>query len=100
MSAHTRKKLSCIVCIHQWQPLLEIAGQLNICQNITWLYQHELGFNNCITSKKPFFSDEHKANKRAFACAQEDWIIEDWSNVIWSNKLQFKIGKKSNKIRT
>ena len=54
---------------------------------------HDLGLNSCIAVKKSFLSDNHKAERLAFAKEHTHWILEDWSKVIWTNYTSFEIGK-------
>ena len=78
-------------------PLAEIGNTLPnpVCLQTLRKEVHDLGLNSCIAVKKPFLSDNHKAERLAFAKEHSHWTLEDWSKVIWTNEASFEIGKLS-----
>src|SRR4051812_10881516 len=42
-----------------------------------------------IKRKKPFLSEKHRQQRRAFALKYKDWTIEDWNKVVWSDESKF-----------
>ena len=80
-------------------PLAEIGNTLPnpICLRTLRKEVHDLGLNNYIAVKKPFLSNNHKAERLAFAKDHSHWTLEDWSKVIWTDEASFEIGKFSHK---
>ncbi|MBW0478425.1 hypothetical protein O181_018140 [Austropuccinia psidii MF-1] len=54
---------------------------------------HELGKQSCIAVKKPYLSPQHMQHRLDFARAHLHWTIADWSQVIWTDKSLFELGK-------
>ena len=76
-------------------PLAEIGNILPNPIDLQTLRKevHDLGLNSCIGVKKPFLSNNHKAERLAFAKEHSHWTLEDWSKVIWTDEASFEIGK-------
>jgi hypothetical protein len=56
-------------------------------------YTKNLGYNNCVPTKKFFFTNVQKAQRIAFIQAHIHWIIDDWKKYIIINRSSFEIGK-------
>ena len=49
------------------------------------------GLVSGVKKKKPYLSDSHRKARLAFAKKYENWTVDDWSKVIWSDESRFKI---------
>lgn len=50
------------------------------------------GFRRCVAVSKPFLSEAHKAKRLRWALEHQDWDIEDWYRVIWTDESAMRIG--------
>src|SRR3984957_13248717 len=44
------------------------------------------GLKAVAKKKKPFLSKRHKKERMDFALAHQDWTVEDWKKVVWSDE--------------
>ena len=61
------------------------------------LYRH--GFASRIAARKPYLMPRHRFNRLLFAKQHENWTIEQWSKVIWTDESSFEIGKNYRQVR-
>lgn len=61
-----------------------------MCMTLEW---------DVVATKKPFLSPKYIKGRFKFARRHLHWRVEDWSEVMWTDKLSFKIGKDSRQIR-
>jgi predicted transcriptional regulator len=59
----------------------------------------KLDFDSRIAVKKPYLNEKHIAQRLEFAKVHENWNVDDWSHVIWTDESSFEIGKFSRQIR-
>src|SRR3954447_18383408 len=39
-----------------------------------------------IKTKKPFLTERHRKERLDFALAHQNWTVEDWKTVVWSDE--------------
>ena len=44
------------------------------------------GMKSAVKTKKPFLSKKHRRERLDFAISHQDWTVEDWKRVIWSDE--------------
>jgi hypothetical protein len=59
---------------------------------------HKLGFHSCIAWHKPFLNEKQINNRPEFARVHQDWTVEDWKKVIWTDESSFEIGKNFRQV--
>lgn len=57
------------------------------------------GFRSCVAAKKPLLTDEHKRIRYIWCKEREDWTLEQWGRVIWSDESRFCLFKSDGKQR-
>ena len=55
-------------------------------------YLKAAGFFRFKARKKPFLSDKHKAARLKWAKEHQNWTLDDWSHVIWTDEATFETG--------
>ena len=65
---HNRRSLVRVMKRNRYAPLAEIGNTIPnpVCLRTLRKEVHDLGLNSCIVVKKPFLSDNHKAERLAF----------------------------------
>lgn len=81
------------------QHLTSLAAKYQVHHNTMRKYIRNLGFGNCIASKKPYLNLVQKATRLAFARKYKHWTEQDWYKVIWTDESSFELGKNSRQIR-
>jgi transposase len=81
-------------------PLCQITNQLTIKASETTVRNeiHKLGFHSRIARRKPFLNDKQINNRLKFARIHQDWTVEDWKKVIWTDESSFEIGKNFRQV--
>lgn len=51
----------------------------------------EAGLKGCKARKKPWLSDNNKKNRLKWALRHQNFTVEDWSNVVWSDESNFEV---------
>ena len=46
----------------------------------------QAGMKSAVKKKRPFLSKHHQKQRLDFAIAHQDWTVEDWKRVIWSDE--------------
>ena len=46
----------------------------------------QAGMKSAVKKKRPFLSKHHQKQRLDFAIAHQDWTVDDWKRVIWSDK--------------
>ena len=70
------------------QTLSEIQQTLNVNISIQTI-RHELakeGVHSCIPRPKPLISDVNKEKRLSWALDHEDWTVEDFKKIVWSDE--------------
>ncbi|MBW0589183.1 hypothetical protein O181_128898 [Austropuccinia psidii MF-1] len=91
MTTQDIQELDCIITKGLCLTVAQVTDLLT-CQVPTQTIQrkiHKLGKQSCIAPKKPYLQC-----LLAFAHAHCHWTINDWSWVIWMDKLAFELGRK------
>jgi hypothetical protein len=51
-----------------------------------------------VKAKKPLFTKRHRKERMDFALAHQDWTVEDWKRVGWSDETKInKLGSDGRK---
>ncbi|CEP09290.1 hypothetical protein [Parasitella parasitica] len=53
---------------------------------------HEAGVNNRVAQLKPFLSQKHITQRKIFAGEHLKWTLNEWKNVMWTDKASFELG--------
>lgn len=56
---------------------------------------HEMGYFLRVAAKKPFINEDQRRRRLTFPRKDQDWTVEDWMKVIWTDESSFEIGKIS-----
>ena len=59
----------------------------------------EIGLHSCIRCQKPVLKPSHKAARLLWARRYQNWTVEDWKRVIWSDESAIVLGRKSRQHR-
>ena len=65
--------------------LKEIINQPLSAQT-TWHYLKETGMKAVVKRKRPLLTKHHRKERLDFAISHQDWTMEDWKKVIWSDE--------------
>ncbi|KAG1167121.1 hypothetical protein G6F46_012603 [Rhizopus delemar] len=58
---------------------------------------NELGFKATLKKSKPFLSDQHQKNRLKWCKKHQNWTVDDWKKVIFSDETKINIfGPDSN----
>ena len=60
---------------------------------------HSAGFRSRVAKVKPYLSQKHLAGRLAFAKKHENWTLNDWKKVLWTDEVSFEKGKNTRRIR-
>ena len=60
---------------------------------------HKHGLNSVKPTTKPGLNLEQRAARLAFCLAHQDWTLEDWKKVIWSDETSVILGHRRGSIR-
>ena len=74
--------------------LILIAQELNITVNERTLRRFfaNQGYHRRIAREKPFLTVNNKIARLHFATLFQDWVVQDWYKVIWTDECAFNIG--------
>ena len=74
--------------------LILIAQELNITVNERTLRRFfaNQGYHRRIAREKPFLTINNKIARLHFATLFQDWVVQDWYKVIWTDECAFNIG--------
>jgi transposase len=50
---------------------------------------HKIGFYSHISARKPFLTETQQQNRFNWCIERNNWMIEDWNKVIWSDESRF-----------
>ena len=79
------------------QKVLEEKENINISAPTIRHILRNNGLVSRVKRKKPYLSKEHQKRRLEFAKKYENWTIENWSRVIWSDESKFKIFRSDRK---
>jgi hypothetical protein len=78
----------------------QITAQINASQSSSnrhiststvWKRLRESGLHGRIAAKKPLLKDTNYKNKLAWAKKHEQWTLDWWKSVLWSDESKFEI---------
>ena len=67
------------------QILKEITNQ-SLTSQTTRNHLKEAGLKAAVKAKKPLLTKRHRRERLDFALAHQDWTVEDWKTVVWSDE--------------
>jgi transposase len=76
-----------------------LAFEASISPSSAWKILRACCFRSVKPTVKPGLSDKNRKGRLEFCLRYEDWMIEDWKNVIWTDETWVVIGQRRGKIR-
>jgi len=67
------------------QILQEITNQ-SLTSQTTRNHLRKTGLKAVVKAKKPLLTKRHRKERLDFALAHQDWTVEDWKTVVWSDE--------------
>src|SRR5436189_115219 len=67
------------------QILQEITNQ-SLTSQTTRNHLKNAGLKAVVKAKKPVLTKRHRKERLDFALAHQDWTVEDWKTVVWSDE--------------
>jgi len=67
------------------QTLQDITNQ-SISSQTTRNHLKKAGLKAVVKAKKPLLTKRHRKERLDFALAHQDWTVEDWKTVVWSDE--------------
>ena len=98
LSERDIRVLYCAVSSNRRHTLVELSILVSVSRTTVRFYLCELGFRNCISPTKPYLNVKYKADRLAFTRAYENWMFEDWYNIIWTDESSFESSKIHGKL--
>ena len=97
LNKRDERKIIRLISTHECSTAVDIQKNIRIYDNInvsTDTIRRVLrrnGLHARIRRKKPYLKKEHQKRQLAFARKYQNWTIEDWKHVIWSDESKFQI---------
>ncbi|XDV38987.1 hypothetical protein PO909_008291 [Leuciscus waleckii] len=63
--------------------------QQSICETTTRTTLRRMGYNSKRPHRVPLISTTNRKKRLQFARAHQNWTVEDWKNVVWSDESRF-----------
>lgn len=99
----------------QRRQLINIATKDSACRRLTFTEVAEIaeidacertlreafeteGYFRRVARKKPFLDAAKKAKRLAWALAHENWTIEDWRRIIWTDESYIRLNGKGGRV--
>ncbi len=60
----------------------------------------QMGFSSRRSHRVPLLSAKNRKRRLQFAHAHQNWTIEDWKNVVWSDESWFLLQHSDGRVRT
>ena len=76
-----------------------IAAECGCSAQTVWRVLRRHGYRKTKPTRKPCLSQEMKEARLQFALRYEHWTIDDWKNVIWSDKTGIVLGHKKGRYK-
>jgi len=73
------------------QKELRLSQDLQISRQTVARTLNEQGYVSRVKSKKPLLSSKHIKARFKWAKSHENWEVEDWKNVVWSDETKFNL---------
>ena len=74
-------------------------GPANVSTRTVRKALHEQGLNNRVAKKKPYLKPEHVQKRKLFVKNMEDWTLEDFKRVVWTDESSFELGKNTRQTK-
>lgn len=58
-----------------------------------------MGFKKCVPARKPALTETHVSRRLEWVKDKENWSIEDWGKVIWSDESRYRVVGNDRGIR-
>jgi transposase len=71
-----------------------IGNELGVSRQSVCRIMKKLGYKKVKYTTKPGLNAEQKEKRLAFCRKYQDWTLEDWKNVIWSDETSVVIGQR------
>jgi transposase len=78
--------------------ILSAAG-IKISARTVWNCLHALGYGSYKPTYKPGLTESAKAIRWKWCKEHENWTLEDWKNVIWSDETSVTMGGQRGRLR-
>ena len=79
---------------------LMLAAEQGICSTTILKFLKRNNFRPCKTTKKPALTEAIMKARYQFALRYQDWTIEDWKNMIWTNETSVVLNSRRGIIRS
>ena len=75
-----------------FMPSRELSKNINLDHNINVSYKTvQRRLDGCVARKKPFISPTNIKKRLEWAIAHQNWTINDWKRVLWSDESPFTL---------
>jgi len=77
--------------------------QQSICEATTSTTLRQMGYNSKRPHRLPLISSTNRKKRLQFGRAHQNWTVEDWKNVAWSDESPFLLVESAfgiNRMRT
>lgn len=74
-----------------FQSAREFRDVLNLNVSLSTIRNRlkDAGLNGCVAAQKPYLTAKQKEQRLAFARAHEQWTVDDWQEVVFTDELTF-----------
>ncbi|XDV36000.1 hypothetical protein PO909_005854 [Leuciscus waleckii] len=73
--------------------------QQSICEATTRTTLRRMGYNSRKAHRVPLISTTNRKKRLQFARAHQNWTVEDWKNVAWSDESRFLLRHSDGRVR-
>ena len=73
--------------------------QQSICEATTHTTLRRMGYNSRRPHRVPLISTTNRKKRLQFARAHQNWTVEDWKNVAWSDESRFLLRHSDGRVR-
>ena len=73
--------------------------QQSICEATTRTTLRRMGYNSRRPHRVPLISTTNRKKRLQFARAHQNWTVEDWKNVAWSDESRFLLRHSNGRVR-
>ena len=67
------------------QTIQDITNQ-SLSAQTTCHYLKKAGMKSVVKTARPLLTKRHRKERSDFALAHQDWTVEDWKSVVWSDE--------------
>ncbi len=73
--------------------------QNTIYERTTCRTLKQMGYSSRRPHRVPLLSDKNRTRRIQFTQAQQNWTMEDWKNIAWSNESRFLLLHSDGRVR-